>query len=172
MRSTTSSRTGRSRGSQAFLFTTRPDGPEVARDVFGLDRDGVLGFVVEQRRRANVAAAQELRGLTAWADLHRVSDGTVGSVDDEVGARLPADAKLLGREDQLRLAGQGTFMITEFAITEIAAALGESEPAARAKVGQALELRDRLPRLWGRVMDGDLESWKGCRIAQETIPLN
>src|SRR3954447_18357639 len=141
MSSTTTTRSGsrRVRGSQAFLFTTRPDAVDVDEDVFGLDEVGVRDFVVEQQRRENVAAAQGLRGLTAWADLHRVTDGAVGSVDGEIAALLPAEGKLLGREGQLRLAGQGTFMVTEFGIAEIAAALGMSEPAARAKVGQALE---------------------------------
>ena len=168
----TVTRARRRSGSQAFLFTTRPDTLDVDQDVFGLDESGVRDFVVEQRRRQDIAAAQELRGLTAWADLHRVVDGTVGAVDDDFATLLPLEAKLLGREDQLRLAGQGTFTVTEFAITEIATALGLSEFAARARVGQALELRDRLPRLWTRVMDGDLPAWKGCRIAAETIPLN
>src|SRR4051812_29715971 len=170
--SSTSTATVRSRGSQAFLFTSRPDATDVDEDVFGLDQAGVMDFVVEQQRRENIAAAQGLRGLTAWADLHRVADGTVGSVDDDIAALLPVEATLLGQEDQLRLAGQGTFMVTEFGIAEIAAVLGMSEPAARAKVGQALELRERLPRLWERVMDGNLAAWKARRIAAETIPLN
>ena len=63
-------------------------------------------------------------------------------------------------------------MVEEFAVTEVATALGLSEPAARSYVGQAIELRDRLPRLWGRVMAGELAAWKGRKIAEQTIPLN
>ena len=58
----------------------------------------------------------------------------------------------LGTEGQLRLDGQGCFMVGEFAITHLATELGLSEAAARDLVGQSVELRDRLPRLWGRVM--------------------
>ena len=63
-------------------------------------------------------------------------------------------------------------MVDEFAVCQLAAALGMSEPAARAYVGQALELRDRLPRLWARVMGGELPAWKARQVAAETIPLN
>ena len=59
----------------------------------------------------------------------------------------------------------------EFAVAELAAALGLSEPAGRAYVGQAVELRDRLPRCWDRVMAGTLPAWKARQIAEHTIAL-
>ena len=82
------------------------------------------------------------------------------------------DGPLLGREGELRLAGQGAFAVCEFAVCELAAALGVSETAARAYVGQAVELRDRLPRLWVRVMDGEVPAWKARQVAAETIRLS
>ncbi len=72
---------------------------------------------------------------------------------------------------ELRLAGQGAFRVCEFAVAEFAAALGLSEPAGRAYVRQAVEIRDRLPLCWGRVMAGELPAWKGRQIAEQTIPL-
>ncbi|HET6561073.1 MAG TPA: DUF222 domain-containing protein, partial [Marmoricola sp.] len=57
-------------------------------------------------------------------------------------------------------------------VCELAAALGISEAAGRAYVGQAVELRDRLPRLWGRVMVGQVPAWKARQVAAETIPLS
>ena len=133
-----------------------------------------MAFVVEQRRRRDLTAAQELRAVTHWADLHRVEGDEVGALDPEVAAMLfppGAHDSLLGREGELRLAGQGAFVVTEFAICQLAAALAMSEPAARAYVGQGLEVRDRLPRLWDRVMGGQLPAWKALKIAEETIPL-
>jgi hypothetical protein len=50
--------------------------------------------------------------------------------------------------------------------------LGMSERSVRRFVGQALELRDRLPRLWTRVMDGDLPAWRARRIAERTMSLS
>src|SRR3954454_23833592 len=109
-------------------------------DVLGLDAAGTLGFVVERRRRQDVAAAEELRAVTHWAELHRVGPGEgVGAVDPEIGLavrrRADADADaagLTGRvgvEGELRLAGQGAFRVAEFAVAELAATLGLSEPA-------------------------------------------
>src|SRR3712207_1287161 len=147
----------------------------VEPDVLGLDAAGTLGFVVERRRRADAAAAEELRAVTHWADLHRVD--YVGAVDPEVATVVTRSAAgsgstgLAGFEGELRLAGQGAFRVAEFAVAELAAALGLSEPAGRAYVGQAVELRDRLPRCWDRVMTGRLPVWKARQIAEQTIPL-
>jgi hypothetical protein len=139
----------------------------VEPDVLGLAAAGTLAWVVERRRRQDAAAAEELRAVTHWADLHRVdatgSTGLLGAVEPEIrdaverrlvreerlGVGLPG---LLGVEGELRLAGQGAFRIEEFAVAELATALGMSEAAGRGYVGQALELRDRLPACWDRVM--------------------
>ena len=42
-------------------------------------------------------------------------------------------------------------------------------PSAKRLVGQALELRHRLPRLWRRVQAGDLPAWRARRVAETTI---
>ena len=155
-----------------------------AAEVLGLGPTATMTFLVGQRRAQDQAAARELRAVAHWAELHRVDTTVeVGAVDLEVwrvledqrAARGAVDvvaAGLLGREGQLRMAGEGAFTIAEFAVTELAAGLGMSETAARAYVGQALELRDRLPRCWDEVMAGRLPAWKARRIAQETIPLS
>ena len=76
-----------------------------------------------------------------------------------------------GVEGVLRSAGEGAFMVAEYAVAELATALGLSEHAGRAYVGQAVELRDRLPRCWAQVMCGALPAWKARQIAERTIPL-
>ena len=157
--------------------TKAPAAPrfEVAVEPLGLDEAGTLAFVVERRRRQDQAAAEELLAVTHWADLHRVDGDEIGSIDDGVAQILCpilGTDQLLGREGELRLAGQGAFTVSEFAVCELAAASGLSEPAARALVGQALELRDRLPRLWGAVMSGRLPAWKARKLAEQTIPLS
>ena len=60
----------------------------------------------------------------------------------------------------------------EFAVTDLAVTLAMSEQAARHYVAETVELRDRLPRLWGQVMAGRLPVWKARRVAEQTIPLN
>lgn len=136
-------------------------------EAFGLDAAATLAFVGSARRRQDEAAAEELRGVCQYADLHRVPVGW-GAVDPA----LYEGGGELGSEGVLRMAGQGASTIAEFALTELAAALGLSEPAMRAYAGQALELRDRLPRCWDAVMAGVLPSWKARRIAEQTIPLS
>src|SRR3712207_3961455 len=85
-----SSTVGRVRGG-AFLFAPCADPAGVEEDVFGRDAAGTLAFVVEQRRRADQAAAHELRAVTHWADLHRVGAGELGAVDPGVWSSVGAD---------------------------------------------------------------------------------
>ena len=42
---------------------------------------------------------------------------------------------------------------------------------AQAQVGRILELRYRLPKLWGRVLEGRLPLWRAGRIAEQTTCL-
>ena len=60
-------------------------------------------------------------------------------------------------------------MGAEFCVAELGAVLGLSTIAAKRLVGQALELRHRLPRVWRRVQAGQVPAWKARRIAETTI---
>ena len=85
------------------------------------------------------------------------TDGTVGAVDRSLCAGLArrrGSTRCWAAKASSGCSGEGAFAVEEFAVTQLAAALGMSEPAARRYVGQALELRDRLPRLWATVMAG------------------
>ncbi len=153
-------------------------------EVLGLDAPDALGWVVGQRRAQDLAAARELRGVAHWADLHRVAradiaQGLIGAAHPDVSTSFVASGDAFvkqavaegGVEGVLRSAGEGAFMVEEYAVVELATALGLSEAAGRAYVGQAVELRDRLPRCWAQVMAGVLPAWKARRIAERTITL-
>ncbi len=152
-------------------------------EVLGLDASDALGWVVGQRRAQDLAAARELRGVAHWADLHRVGRadiacGLIGAAHPDVSGSFDRNLTFVkeavatqGVEGVLRSAGQGAFMVEEYAVSELATALGLGEAAGRAYVGQAVELRDRLPRCWAQVMCGALPAWKARRIAEQTIPL-
>ena len=70
------------------------------------------------------------------------------------------------------LAGPGAHGIEEFAVTDLAGTLGVSERAARMYVGEALELRDRLPRLYAATLAGVLPTWRAREIARQTRTLS
>ena len=49
--------------------------------------------------------------------------------------------------------------MAEFCIPELGAVLGMSSTSAKKLIGQALELRHRLPRLWHLVQTGRVPAW-------------
>ena len=81
------------------------DGVEPEADVLGLGAVGTLGFVVERRRPQAAAAAEELRAVTHWADLHRVGPDGLGSVDPEVGHAVCWRSQALGLPGVLGVGG-------------------------------------------------------------------
>lgn len=69
------------------------------------------------------------------------------------------------------LAGEGTPVVAEFCVAELACALGLTARAGRMLVGDAVELRHRLPLVWERLRAGELPAWRARRVAQQTVPL-
>ena len=65
----------------------------------------------------------------------------------------------------------GAPWVAEFAPVDLAAALGITHDAARQLIADALELAYRLPRLWKRVLAGEVPVWRARLIARETTDL-
>ena len=120
----------------------------------------VLGFARDRRAAADAAEVDLLRAAVAWADLHP--------------AESIQDAALLSRhgDQPLPVAGPGAPLVAEFCVAEFAAAVGLPTETGKAYLGEALELRHRLPRTWARVESGDLPAWRARRIARATIALS
>src|SRR4051794_28722343 len=76
-----------------------------------------------------------------------------------------------GTEEELWIAGPGAPAVAEFCVAEFALAVGMSTAAGQCYLGDAVETRYRLPRLWGRVVAGQVPVWKARRIAQATLSL-
>ena len=112
------------------------------------------------RRRAEV---DEIVAVVAWLEQHVVDPRT--SADVAVAAF--GDGELL-------LAGEGAPAVSEAAVVELLTTLGRSDSAGRVFIGRCLELRYRLPRLWLRVLDGEVEVWRAFRVAEATqlLPLD
>ena len=72
---------------------------------------------------------------------------------------------------ELEIAGDGAPTIDEGAVAEFALAVAMSTDAGRRYLGDAVELAHRLPRIWRRVVAGEVAVWKARRIAQATSSL-
>ncbi|MCB8956335.1 MAG: DUF222 domain-containing protein [Nocardioides sp.] len=72
---------------------------------------------------------------------------------------------------ELEIAGDGAPTIDEGAVAEFALAIGHSTDSGRRYLGDAVELAYRLPRIWKRVLAGEVAVWKARRIAQATASL-
>ena len=123
-----------------------------------LDADAVLDRASAVRRSVNLAEAETLVLAAHWADLH---------------SELPfAAVKIRGNEQLVRPGGVGTPQVAEFCRADLGAALGISVTAAGKLIGDALDLRHRLPRLWAAVRAGSVKVWMARKIAVRTRPLS
>jgi hypothetical protein len=123
-----------------------------------LDAAAVLAGARRLRREADLAEAGVLAGAVEWGVLHLVTelgDAATWVADGGVDTGVP-------------LGGEGVPLVAEFAIPELATALGLSTDSGRCLLADALELAYRLPRVWARVQAGELPAWRARRIARET----
>ncbi len=58
--------------------------------------------------------------------------------------------------------------MAEFAAAELGAELQMSPHAAARLIGDALDLRHRLPKLWARILRGEVKPWIGRKTADPT----
>jgi hypothetical protein len=122
----------------------------------------VLRSARAERETADLAEARLLQLAVDWAAMHPAE-----SIHE------PATHVLRGfGQTDLALAGPGAPTVAEYAVPELAAAIGLSTEAGKRYLGEALELRHRLPRLWARVMSGHLTAWKARSVARETTRLS
>ncbi len=129
---------------------TTPDPVPVTREALVIDA-----------ARANRAAItdleiQRLQLAVEWVLLHP---------GDEVDTSIPWAMR------DLEIAGDGAPTIDEGAIAEFSLAIGVSTDSGRLYLGDAVELKYRLPRIWKRVLDGRLPVWKARKIADATRSL-
>jgi hypothetical protein len=154
------------------MTSTPIDQAEAAPDVRDLDASAVLDAVVSARRAADAQEARLLALAVHWVDLHPVTP-------EHPPASFPTQrtgglASALGPSffDRAPLAGVGTPAVAEYAVEELAAALGLSHAAGLSLVSEAVEVCYRLPRLWALVQDGSLQGWKARRVARATTQLS
>ena len=122
----------------------------------------VLAAVRSSRSVADAEEARLLQLAVSWVGMH-----SVDSIDQAatVWDRTYGDTGIT-------VAGPGAPLVAEFSVAEFAAAVGLATESGKAYLGEAVELRHRLPRTWQRVRSGDLVAWRARRIARATILLS
>jgi hypothetical protein len=143
-------------------MTSTPDTKTIAADPAGdvalVDASSVLAAAKNHRAIENAAAVEQFRLATEWALLHPATD-------------LGDAAVVEGTGGELAIAGQGAPLVAEFCVAELAAVLGLSTDAGSRYLGEAVETRFRLPRLWAQVLAGQVAVWKARKIAHHTLSL-
>ena len=120
---------------------------------------GQLAGLIEQNHAELMAAECRMLQLAcAWADAHYLDSGS------EEYQPLIQRACAWG--------GEGTPEVSEYCAAELGALQGTGMMAARALIADALDLRYRLPRLWGRVLTGGVRAWQARKIAEQTRVLS
>ncbi|MBZ5735754.1 HNH endonuclease [Nocardioides sp. TRM66260-LWL] len=127
--------------------------PRLLRDSDALRAAMAARAAAEQSERDVFIAAAD------WAIAHVAGAGDVAGYVIDTGMMLP-------------LAGPGAPEVQEHAVTEFITALGMTQQAGSFYVGHALEACVRLPRVWSRLLRGELAVWQVRRIAEDTIPLS
>jgi hypothetical protein len=118
-------------------------------------RTADLAGLIEQNHAELVSAECRMLQLAcSWADAHYLDSGS------EEYQPLIQRACAWG--------GEGTPEVSEYCAAELGALQGAGMMAARALIADALDVRYRLPRLWGRVLTGGVRAWQARKIAEQT----
>ncbi len=128
-------------------------------DLSALDEMATLAHVEQVRALAEQTEVRLLQTAAHWADLH-------SELARAISPLLPGSEKLV------QFGGDGTPAVAEFAPAELGVVLATSSAAAERLVGDALDLRHRLPRLWARIVAGEVKPWIGRRCAEATRHLS
>jgi hypothetical protein len=129
-----------------------------AGEVEDLTAAELLALARDRKAAEDQAAADLLEVAARWADLHPPE-----SIHDAAAFTVP------GCEHEEPIAGEGAPLVAEFCVAELGTVLGISSTAAKKLIGQALELRHRLPRLWEQVHAGLVPAWRARAVADTTI---
>jgi hypothetical protein len=123
-------------------------------DLAELDAAGTLAAAEANEHALITAETRRLHIAAHWADLH--------SGDATPQSRIP------GTQHPARLGGEGTPTVADFAAAELGCVLRISDGSASRLIGDALDLRHRLPRIWAAAQAGQVPAHQARRIAAAT----
>jgi Domain of unknown function (DUF222) len=128
-------------------------------DVVELDAAGTLAAAEANEHTLRTAEVRRLQLAAHWADLHP------GEVIAE--SRIP-DSRIPGIEHPVRLGGDGTPTVADFAPAELGPVLGMSDGSASRLIADALDLRHRLRLVWAAAYTGQAPVYQARHIASAT----
>jgi hypothetical protein len=123
-------------------------------DLVELDAAGTLAAAEANEHTLTTAETRRLQIAAHWADLHP-------------GETVP-DSRLPGTEHPVRLGGDGTPTIGDFAPAELGCVLRISDGSASRLIGDALDLQHRLRLIWAAALAGQVPAYQARRIAAAT----
>ena len=127
-------------------------------DLVEWDASATLAAAEANEHTLIIAETRRLQIAAHWADLHP---------GDAV-----AESRLPGAEYPVRLGGDGTPTVGDFAPAELGCVLRISDGAADRLIGDALDLRHRLPEIWAAALVGRVPAYQARRIAAATRHLS
>ncbi len=141
----------------------------------------LLTSIRDLDQAADQADRDRFIAIAEWADRHTTGAllpdlyGTFGLPDDDAHTEAEnawvSRFGMPGADTMLELAGPGAPEISEFAVIELAAALGRSTDSGRMLLSDAVEARYRLPKIWQRLLDGQVQVWRIRRVTDLTRAL-
>ena len=123
-------------------------------DLVELDAAGTLAAAEANEHTLITAETRRLQIAAHWADLHP-------------GDAVP-ESRLPGREHPVRLGGDGTPTVADFAPAELGCVLRISDGSACRLIGDAVDLRHRLRLIWGAALTGQVPAYQARHIAAAT----
>ena len=123
-------------------------------DLVELDVAGTLAAAEANEHTLITAETRRLQIAAHWADLH--------PGDSVPPSRLP------GTEHPVRFGGEGTPTVRDFAPAELGCVLRISDGSAARLIGDALDLRHRLPLVWAAALAGQAPAYQARAIAKAT----
>jgi hypothetical protein len=128
--------------------------PVFENDLMELDAAGTLAAAEANEHTLITAETRRLQIAAHWADLHP-GDGIPQS-------RLP------GTEHPVRLGGEATPTVGDFASAELGCVLRISDGSAARLIADALDLRHRLQLTWAAAQAGQVPTYQARHIANTT----
>jgi Domain of unknown function (DUF222) len=123
-------------------------------DLVELDAAATLAAAEANERALTAAEGCWLQLAAHWSDLH-------------AGEAVP-QSRLRGVEHPVRLGGDGTATVGDFAPAELGGVLGISGGSVSRLIADALDLRHRLPLTWAAILAGQAAACQGRHIAAAT----